>query len=573
MYGLLQNTYRSMWRLPIAPLTAIAAVGLLALVSVSACVDDDDPVIPSFDAAPPPPDPTGDGGIGVDAPDITNPPDAAVAPDCVRNEDCNDGIDCTADSCDTSAGKCVAQPNDDYCQTGGYCNGIEYCDSQSGCEFGDPPPLAPGVECISGQISAGKDHTCFILTNGESKCWGRGASGQLGYGNRDNIGDSSARLLADTPPLYFDGNVVVQMASGSEHSCVLLASGQVRCWGEGDNGRLGYGNTNDVDDVTEAGFVNLSGTATQITAGEAHTCALLSTGLVRCWGKNESGQLGYANGNNDIGDNETPAQAGFVPFGFENNNPNLPVRATQVVAGNAHTCAITTGTRIENRGLVRCWGSNDDGQIAPAESQIISGAGSLVRIGDDIENILDDSVVVTEIAAGANHTCALLNVGGIVRCWGQGTEGQLGHGNVANNDNIGDSQTDLPVPDVFVGGEDPISIAAGGNHTCALSRTGRVRCWGSNEFGQLGIYDRGPDNPRPDKVGDDELPSTIIGNVELIGEVVTQISVGGNHTCVIFDDGNMQCWGLAADGQLGYGNTNNVGDDESPQSTGYTPVR
>jgi cysteine-rich repeat protein len=114
---------------------------------------------------------------------------------------------------------------------------------------------------------------------------------------------------------------VSQLAASFNHTCVLLNSGTVRCWGLGDNGRLGYGNTNSVGDnetpleayalLPNNGDVNVGGSVVQLTAGGNHTCALLSSGTVRCWGNSSAGQLGYGN-TNFIGDNESPASAGDV---------------------------------------------------------------------------------------------------------------------------------------------------------------------------------------------------------------------------------------------------------------------
>lgn len=99
-------------------------------------------------------------------------------------------------------------------------------------------------------------------------------------------------------------------------TCAVLASGAVRCWGEGVSGRLGYGNADDIGDdepPSVAGDVPLGGQALWVSAGTAHTGALLDTRAVRCWGYADSGQLGYGNTNN-IGDNEFPESAGDVPL-------------------------------------------------------------------------------------------------------------------------------------------------------------------------------------------------------------------------------------------------------------------
>ncbi len=163
-------------------------------------------------------------------------------------------------------------------------------------------------------LATGNAHTCALLDRGAVRCWGAGSFGRLGYGNTDDIGDDEIPASAGDVDV---GGTVTQIAAGSAHTCALLDRGAVRCWGAGSFGRLGYGNTDDIgDDETpaSAGDVDVGGTVTQIAAGGAHTCALLDTGAVRCWGLGGLGKLGYGN-TDDIGDDETLASAGDVDVG------------------------------------------------------------------------------------------------------------------------------------------------------------------------------------------------------------------------------------------------------------------
>ena len=175
--------------------------------------------------------------------------------------------------------------------------------------FGEAPP--PGAADPSSHtavlmpLSAGGFHTCAILDDGALRCWGSGVSGQLGYGNTITIGDDETPASAGDVPV---GDRVVQVAAGSTHTCALLASASVRCWGSGGQGRLGYGNTITIgDDETpaSAGDVPMGDRVVQVAAETSHTCALNSTGSVRCWGQGSFGRLGYGNINH-IGDDEDP---------------------------------------------------------------------------------------------------------------------------------------------------------------------------------------------------------------------------------------------------------------------------
>lgn len=207
-------------------------------------------------------------------------------------------------------------------------------------------------------LSAGTGHVCMLLEAGAVRCWGANHLGQLGYGNLNTLGDNESAAQIGNVDV---GGTAVAIAAGGTHTCALLSTGAVRCWGSGYGGRLGFGNILDVgDNETPAsiGDVNIGGTAVQIETGSNHTCALLSTGKVRCWGMSGYGQLGYGN-ELSVGDDERPADVGDV---------NLGAFATQITAGSGHTCALLA------TGNVRCWGSGRYGQL---------GYGNELDIGDD----------------------------------------------------------------------------------------------------------------------------------------------------------------------------------------------
>jgi hypothetical protein len=149
-----------------------------------------------------------------------------------------------------------------------------------------------------------------LLESGNVRCWGNGTYGRLGYGNTNNIGDD------ETPGSVGDVNVgapVAQIATG-QNTCARLTNGNVRCWGRADAG-LGYMNGEMIgDDETpaSAGDVNIGASVAQVAVGTYHACARLTSGALRCWGDGYVGQLGYGN-TKFIGDDETPASAGDVP--------------------------------------------------------------------------------------------------------------------------------------------------------------------------------------------------------------------------------------------------------------------
>ncbi|WP_428263726.1 RCC1 domain-containing protein [Haliangium sp.] len=372
-----------------------------------------------------------------------------------------------------------------------------------------------------------------MLHNGVVRCWGYGYDGQLGYGNNANIGDNEIPLFAGSVNI---DQPVIQLAAGELHTCALLNNGAVQCWGRGSRGRLGYANTDNIGDtepLTPAGHVDVGGTVIQLAAGGLHTCALLDNGAIRCWGSGEHGQLGYAN-TDDVGDDETPTAAGDV---------DLYETTTQLVAGGQHTCALF------DRGAVRCWGNGSDARLGYANTDVVGDNEIPASAGD-----VDVGEPAVQLDAGFLHTCALLD-NGAVRCWGNGSSGQLGY---ANTDTIGDNETPASTGDVDVGGT-VIQLAAGAYHTCAVLDNGAVRCWGYGYYGQLGYANN-------DDIGDDEAPVSA-GDVD-VGGAVRQLAAGDFHTCALFKNHAVRCWGSGSNGQLGYANNDDIGNDETPASAG-----
>ena len=350
----------------------------------------------------------------------------------------------------------------------------------------DVTGLASGIAAIA----AGLWHTCALTTDGAVKCWGANTNGQLGN-------NSSANRLTpvDVPGL---ASGVAAIAAGFEHNCALTTGGGLKCWGYNLSGQLGDGFTrNRLIPVDVQGIA--SGVAA-IAAGGMHTCALTTDGGVKCWGRNLYGELG---------DNSTTMRP--IPVDVL----GLASGVAAIAAGYGHNCALTTG------GGVKCWGYNLHGQIGDN-----STTDRLVPV--DVPGLANG---VAAIATGMWHTCAL-TTGGAVKCWGQNLMGQLG-------DN---STTDSHAPvDVAGLGSGVAAIAAGQWHTCALTTDGAVKCWGSNQVGQLG------DNSTTSRL----TPADVSG----LANGVAAVAAGIGHTCALTTGGGVKCWGWNFDGQLGNGFT------------------
>ncbi|NBC44923.1 RTX toxin [Corallococcus exiguus] len=396
-------------------------------------------------------------------------------------------------------------------------------------QFPDNPVVEGPLAGIN-SIRTGNDHTCALLNDGSVRCWGNGTFGQLGYESGANVGDAPSRLPYMAGAVQLIGKAT-KLAVGGNHSCALLDTGLVRCWGQNTYGQLGYNTTENLGDgepVASFGYVNLGGPAIRIAVGAEHSCAVMATGKVRCWGRNQYGQLGYGH-TNPIGDDEQASAGKDVNLG--------DVTATDVVAGGTHTCALLSNDKM------LCWGYNGYGQL---------GYSHYNNVGDiqlpSSQTPFEPAGPVSQISAGANHTCALLKTG-TVRCWGLNNWGQLGtNQNYSSYLFSNSGSIDL--------GASALQISAGSNHTCALLSTGSVRCWGYSGYGQLG-YPGTPYRPTPGPA------------VDLDGATAYQVSAStGNHTCALLSTGKARCWGRGDSGQLGYGNPNHIGDFEQPSSAG-----
>lgn len=340
--------------------------------------------------------------------------------------------------------------------------------------------------------AAGSNHTCALLTTGGVKCWGANGLGQLGYGSDLTI----SYVPVDVKNL---SSGVIQIVDGFTHNCAIAANGGVNCWGDNGGGALGDGTA--TRQFTPIPVTGLGSGVKALAGGGDHFCALLDTGGVKCWGKNDNGQVGI----DKLSPRETPV-----------NVTNLSSGVVAVTAGNSHSCALLSA------GTVKCWGNNDSGQLG--NNSTISSTRPV-----DVDLVNLSGRQVTTITAGYNHTCAIAGSDGAVFCWGNNSFGSLGNGTNQNSTK--------PVPVVGLTNNKIKAIGAGGDITCVVTTTGRVRCWGTNGLGELGIG----------RIDSLNLPTTV---AELPANP-RDIEAGALHTCAVLSNGAAKCWGSNFYGQLG----------------------
>jgi serine/threonine protein kinase/alpha-tubulin suppressor-like RCC1 family protein len=346
-------------------------------------------------------------------------------------------------------------------------------------------PLVPRLKfpVERGLVAGGAKHSCALSASGRAQCWGNNESGQLG----DNTLD-----FALTPVSVAGDFAFAQLSAGESFTCGVTNAGEVLCWGNNDAGQLGDGTTSlRTAPVRVSGGHNLR----LVRSGRLHACGLTRSGDVVCWGSNAFGQLG---------DGSKTSRTSPVRV-------SLPGSAAQLAAGGSHTCALLTD------GSAFCWGSNANGQLGDSTK---TARAEPVRVATAQRFV--------SIAAGRNHTCAV-TPDNDAYCWGSNSTGQVG---------IGAPSDAVLAPERVDTRAQLQTVAAGLNHTCALTTGGSAYCWGANNYGQLG--DR-------TKVRH-ARPVAVQGAGALIA-----LFPGASHTCGRNGAGEVFCWGYNIDGQLGSG--------------------
>ena len=364
-------------------------------------------------------------------------------------------------------------------------------------------------------MSTGYSHACEIVS-GKAYCWGDNTYGELG---NNSTTQSTVPVPVSTGGVL-SGVTLTQISAGYQFTCALSSAGAVYCWGIGDYGQLGNSSTTESNvpvAVTTAGTPMAGRTIVQVSTGNASVCAVDTAGLVYCWGDNGDGQLG----------NNSTAQSN-VPVAVTTTGTSMADSTiAQVSAGDESVCAVDTG------GLVYCWGDNGDGELGNNSTAQSNVPVAVTTSGTPMA----DSTIV-QVSARDYSVCAV-DSAGLVYCWGYNSAGQLGNNSRVN--------TSVPVAVTTAGtpmaGRTIVQVSVGAySSVCAVDSAGLVYCWANNGNGELGNNSTALSN----------VPVAVTtSGTPMAGQTIAQVSAGRAFACAVDSSGTAYCWGGNSTGQLG----------------------
>ena len=357
-------------------------------------------------------------------------------------------------------------------------------------------------------ISAGTNHACGITAQHAAYCWGRNAEGELGNGSV-SASCSDAGVPCTPKPVRVEGGLAFsQISAGNNFTCGVTTVGTAYCWGEGSQGQLGTGSQENARRPERVAIEYVA--FGSISAGFSHACAVATNGTAYCWGSNAGGRLGT--GTSLTGGHTAPVPvAGGLAF-------------RSISAGYYHTCGVARS------GAVYCWGRNELGETGNAST---TAHGTPARLAGDFAGRAVNAAVQFDFSCAIGRDSTLA-------CWGANCYGQLGVDSTTEQcGNPAMPCSTSPKPVKLAGAF--VSVSAFFNHVCAVSATGDLACWGSNDQGQLGSGSASETSSAPAPLG---------GGVHY-----KTVTTGRQFTCALTQDGAAQCWGRNSEGQLGAGDT------------------
>lgn len=347
-------------------------------------------------------------------------------------------------------------------------------------------PVTPGTANLvftKGRLVSGYQHNCMIAKSGQVRCWGDNGVAQLGDGTYTN---RTSPINLNDPTSY------KYISSLNHHTCGITSSDKLKCWGHNYYGQIGDGSSkNNKSSPVE---VDSSLKFKTVSAGVDHTCAVTTAGQMKCWGNNDLGQ---------VGDGTTQTRS--APIVIDSKTTYKTVSA-----GSRYTCGITTSDQI------KCWGSDP--------SRIVVGGNS---VGQPVPTLLDASNTYLDVSAGSEWRACARTLSNEIRCWGL--------------TGVGDGTEELRRLPTKVDSSTKymsVQVSSSGATSCGITSTGKLKCWGWNNWGQLGLGD----NAHRLAPVDIAEPASF-----------TEVATGSGHTCGITNLNQIKCWGWNSIGQIGDG--------------------
>jgi alpha-tubulin suppressor-like RCC1 family protein len=368
-------------------------------------------------------------------------------------------------------------------------------------------------------IAVGFAHSCALTKDGDAYCWGYNANGQLG--TKNNPVSSSPDLLSSTVPVpvtktgVLAGKKLVSLTAGDAFTCALDSSGIAYCWGANGVYQLGSGSgaANSVDPVLVSGGKRFS----MISAGDSFVCGLDTNGAAYCWGYG-LGAVGQAGATANLNTATAVKTTGLSGRVF-----------SDIESGPSHACMIQKDGKE-----MYCWGRNTSGELGQGNTTATTAVVAVPMTG-----ALNGKSLVSS-TLGGNSTCVVETLGGIY-CWGGNSVGQAGQGTVGGN-----ILAPTLVPGTGAGTALQFNdVDTYGATVCATTTASTLYCWGNNNYGQLGLSN----------TTNLSTPTRVITTGDLKNKEMSAISIGSNHVCATDDDGAAYCWGANGYGQLGVGTT------------------
>lgn len=420
------------------------------------------------------------------------------------------------------------------------------------------------------EVAVGGVHSCARFESGAIKCWGAGSNTSALIESLTSRGRAASDMGANLPFIKLGaGRSAKQLSLKNGHACVVLDNDKVKCWGSPGVGTLGIGSPYSRFSAADMGdnlpYVNLGTgrTVKSVSTGMESTCAIMDDDSVKCWGRNDTGQLGIG----------STTSAGISLSTMGDNLPTVSFGAGRTVksidtaggynldfAGfSATTCAI-----LDNGG-VKCFGSNAFGKlglgIAARTAKVGAAAGEM---GDALAYVnLGTGRTAKAISVSGTHVCAILD-NDKLKCWGYSVGYQ--ESNVVRGTSPSEMGDALPYIDV--GGLGVKRVRATNFITCAQLADESIKCWGYNQEGHLGLEDTTPRGYAAGTMGT-ALPAVKLGTTS----VPLSFAHSGGHACVAFTGGRIKCWGRNDDGVLGLGITRaSVGNQAGDMGAGLPYV-